>query len=385
MTDKHLHIVCLDVPYPTDYGGVYDLFFKIKALHAIGIRIHLHCFEYGRGHQDELDKYCQSVNYYKRKGLFSSFSLRLPFIVSSRKNPELLRNLLNDRFPVLLEGIHCTAYLYSGALAKNRIFVRLHNIEYEYYRQLSRATGQVLKKMYYLGESFLLRKFEKAIANPCMFFAVSKKDLETYQRDLGACNIEYLPVFVPDSPVSVEKGSGSFCLYHGNLSVPENEKAAVWLVKEVFRHLPIPLVIAGKNPSKRLMALAHNNGMICIVANPSSDEMNDLIKKAQIHVLPSLNSTGIKIKLLIALFGGRFILTNRAAVADNDLDSVCTVAETAADFKGKITELFHQPFDQESMAKRKQFLETTYNNTSNAQTLVKWIWKRYPTPYPSRS
>ena len=125
--------------------------------------------------------------------------------------------------------------------------------------------------------------------------------------------------------------------------------------------------------------------MICIVANPSPDEMNDLIKKAQIHVLPSLNSTGIKIKLLIALFGGRFILTNRAAVADNDLDSVCAVAETAADFKGKITELFHQPFDQESMAKRKQFLETTYNNTSNAQTLVKWIWKRYPTPYPSRS
>ena len=385
MTDQHLHIVCLDVPYPTDYGGVYDLFFKIKALHAIGIRIHLHCFEYGRGRQDELDKYCQSVNYYKRKTFPGGFNFRMPFIVSSRKNPELLRNLLNDNFPVLLEGIHCTAYLYSGALAKNRVVVRLHNVEYEYYRQLARSTSRVLKKLYYLRESFLLKKFEKSIASQCLFMAVSKKDQQMYARDLGATHVEYLPVFLPDSPVGVEKGTGSFCLYHGNLSVPENEKAALWLVREVFPSLKIPLVIAGKNPSKKLLALERNNGMICIVANPSADEMNDLIKKAQIHVLPSMNSTGIKIKLLIALLGGRFILTNPQAVTDSDLGSLCAVAETAAGFAATITELFHRPFDEDLLAKRTNFLETYYNNSAHARMLVKWIWRRYPTPSPSRS
>ena len=53
MEERHLHIICLDVPYPVDYGGVFDLFYKIKTLHELGIKIHLHCFEYGRGQQPE--------------------------------------------------------------------------------------------------------------------------------------------------------------------------------------------------------------------------------------------------------------------------------------------------------------------------------------------
>ena len=65
--DKHLHIVCHDVPWPVDHGGYADLFYKIIALYNSGIKIHLHCFTSGRGKAEELNKYCYSVNYYKRK------------------------------------------------------------------------------------------------------------------------------------------------------------------------------------------------------------------------------------------------------------------------------------------------------------------------------
>jgi len=58
--DKHLHIISFDVPYPTDYGGAIDVFYKIKALHKLGIKIHLQTYEYGRGQQDELLKYCET-------------------------------------------------------------------------------------------------------------------------------------------------------------------------------------------------------------------------------------------------------------------------------------------------------------------------------------
>ena len=47
--NKHLHIVSFDVPYPPDYGGAIDVYYKLKALHEEGIKIYLHCFEYGRG------------------------------------------------------------------------------------------------------------------------------------------------------------------------------------------------------------------------------------------------------------------------------------------------------------------------------------------------
>ena len=103
-------------------------------------------------------------------------------------------------------------------------------------------------------------------------------------------------------------------MYHGNLSINENEEAAEWLLKNVFNNLAIPFVIAGKIPSQRLEALAHPHEHTCLVANPSEKEMQDMIAKAQINILPSFNNTGIKLKLLNALYSGRHCLVNKAGV-----------------------------------------------------------------------
>ena len=32
MTENHLHIISFDVPYPANYGGVIDVFYRVKAL-----------------------------------------------------------------------------------------------------------------------------------------------------------------------------------------------------------------------------------------------------------------------------------------------------------------------------------------------------------------
>lgn len=71
------------MPYPVDYGGVFDLFYKIKELHSLGVKIHLHCFDYGRGEQPELNKYCEEVFYYSRNEGHKGFSFKLPYIVAS--------------------------------------------------------------------------------------------------------------------------------------------------------------------------------------------------------------------------------------------------------------------------------------------------------------
>ena len=77
--EQYLHIVCLDVPYPPDYGGVFDLFYKLRYLKELDVKIILHCFEYGRGRQAALDQYCEKVYYYKRKRGISSFSFTIPY------------------------------------------------------------------------------------------------------------------------------------------------------------------------------------------------------------------------------------------------------------------------------------------------------------------
>ena len=372
--DKHLHIIALDIPWPANYGGVVDLFYKVVSLHKLGVKIHLHCFTGGREPQDELDRYCESVHYYQRKKFPGGFNPTLPYIVASRRSGELLENLQQDDHPILMEGIHCTHLLQSGKLKGRKVFVRLHNVEFSYYSKLAAHETNFLRKLYFLSESFLLKRYEKKLAKKATFWPVSVNDTEVYKQLFGATKIDFLPVFVPWTEVADQRGKGCFCLYHGNLAVNENEKAAEWLLTEVFNDIAIPLVIAGKDPSETLEKLAHVHRNTCLVANPSDNEMQDLIKKAQVHVLPSFNSTGVKLKLLNALYNGRHCLVNLAAAEGVAIDGLCEIALTASEFKEVVAALYEKPYTVNESEHRQQVLTASYDNEKNARQLIQWIY-----------
>lgn len=374
MKERRLHIVCLDVPYPVDYGGVFDLFHKIRALHAAGVEIYLHCFEYGRGQQPALDEYCAQVHYYSRCEGHKAFSHRLPYIVCSRSNPKLLDRLAQDDYPILLEGVHCTYLLNDHRFDGRNIILRLHNVEYQYYRELYHAEHSLFRKMYYLHESNLLRQYEQTIAGKVKILAVSARDCQQYRREFGATDIDTLPVFLPFGQVLSKEGTGCFSLYHGNLSVPENEKAVSWLLKKVFASVEMPFIVSGKNPSSRLTRLVYKYPQACLIPNPSQDELQDLISKAQVNVVPSFNCTGVKLKLLNALYNGRHCIVNEDAIEGSPLAGACHVARCAEDVRELLQELHARPFTADDVAKRNMILEAQYDEKANLQKLMSAIW-----------
>lgn len=371
--DKHLHIVTHDVPWPVDFGGMFDLFYKIKSLHEIGVLVHLHCFTNKRDEQSMLNKYCASVDYYPRDTSFKSFSFKIPFIVKSRSSQSLLENLKKDNHPILLEGIHCTYLLYNKLLVGRKVMVRLHNVEYLYYNQLAVLESNFFKKCYFAFESYLLKNYEKKIAQLADIITLSKKDAEEYKEILKGKNVLFLPVFVEWKDVNSPLDCGTFCLYQGNLEINENEKAATWLLENVFNTLEIPFVIAGKNPSITLQKKAHIKPYTCIVVNPSDYEMQDMINKAQINILPSLNETGIKLKILNALYNGRHCVVNLNAIEKSDLVKLCHISNDADEMRNKIKELFKQPFTEEEIQSRRELLNNKFNNIKNAHQLMEWI------------
>ena len=372
--NKHLHIICLNIPYPVDYGGVVDLFYKLPVLQQQGIKIHLHCFKYGRAEQAELNKYCETVDYYSRDTSVLSLSSKYPYIVSSRSSKSLIQSLLGDDYPILMEGVHCT-YLLNDSRFKNRkCFVRLHNVEFVYYKHLFQFTNSLFKKVYFNWESQQLEKYEKKIAPKATFLPVAKKDGELYQ-ELGCKNVVYLPVFLPDWTLSTIEGKGTFCLYQGDLSVPENEKAATWLLEQVFANLTIPFVIAGNNPSKKLQKLVAPKNNICLIANPDETEMQDLIAKSHINIIPSYNATGVKLKLINALYNGRHCIVNEATVTGSGLEAACHIVQEASEFITAIENLYNRPFTTEEMETRHYLLDTLFDNNTNAKQLIDIIWK----------
>ena len=171
---SHLHIISFDIPYPANYGGAIDVFQKIRCLHAKGVKIILHCFEYGdRKHSTELDKLCEKVYYYKRNTSFINQLSLLPFNVKSRVNTELKHNLLKDNYPILFEVLH-TCYLLndSNLKARKKIF-RHSNIEHEYFLELAKGEKSFFKRLYLKIEAFKLKRFEKQITHSNYILSVS--------------------------------------------------------------------------------------------------------------------------------------------------------------------------------------------------------------------
>ena len=374
---RHLHIVCFDVPWPADYGGAIDMMTRIMLLKKMGIAIHLHYFSYNeRGTPNELNQFCESIHVYERKKGHKGLSFKLPYIVSSRINEELIINLQKDNYPILLEGIHCTGILSEINLDSRKVVVRMHNEESIYYKELARAESSFFKKMYFLLESKFIKKYFHSLRDDCVYACISVEDKNILINDYHLSKVIHLSAFSPWQQVKSEEGMGTLCLYHGNLSVSENEEAAIWLLQNVFNKIQIPFVIAGKNPSNRLQKLAHLHKHTCLVANPTESELNDLIRKAHINILPSFNKniTGVKLKLLHVLYEGRHCIVSEPMVKGTGLKAACHIGTTANAFASIITQLYHQPFTNEEIVLRKKLLADTYDNEKNTRQLIQYLY-----------
>lgn len=359
MSDNHIHIVSFDVPYPANYGGVIDVFFKLKALSERGVKVHLHTFEYGREHSPVLEKLCFSVNYYKRDTSFKRSLQRLPYIVTSRLSDELIGNLKKDGYPVLLEGLHCCGVLLDESMAGRKVFVRAHNVEHDYYRLLAKSERNLYKKLYYSVEAVKLRRFEKILDKASAVFAISNNDFEYFRSRYE--NVHLIPAFNGFSDVNVVEGQGDYVLYHGRLDVAENYDAAEFLITKVFSRLDVRLKIAGMNPPERLVALAAENQNVELIPNPDDSTMQQLIRNAQVNVLVTAQPTGLKLKLLNALFNGRHCLVNSKMIDGLNINDLCVVADSADEFVEAISILMTMPFNSEDVEKRRNGMDAFYN------------------------
>ncbi len=379
-----LHLISFDIPYPANYGGVIVIFNQIKALHAQGVKIILHCFQYGaRQPQTELKAYCQEVYYYPRsRSPFNQIHL-LPFIMRTRSNSMLIKRLRKDDHPILCEGMHTSALVWHKQLRVRQKLVQMHNVEWQYYENLAQLTppSRMFEKAYYFLESIKLQRIEpRVVLHADEIITLSSNDA-AYYREMKA-NTHYIPAFHPNQRVESLVGRGQYALFHGKLSVPDNERAAIWLIEEVFAGINIPFVVAGMEPSETLKTLISRHDHIQLVENPDETHMRTLIAQAHINVLVSFQVSGIKLKLLNALFQGRFCLVNDKMVSGTGLDKLCYVRNSGPAFRQTVEALINAPFEQSRVEERRALLETEFSNETNARKLLALI-KFQPAPADS--
>lgn len=367
LENKYLHIVSFDVPYPADYGGVIDVYYRVKALKELGVKVILHCFEYGRGEQQALSEITEKVYYYQRKKSISDWFSSLPFIVKTRSTEELINNLLKDRHPVLFEGLHTTYYLKDHRLKDRVKLVRTHNIEHEYYNDLSNyASG--MRKIYFKSEAKKLRRYEAVLKSADHILAIKESDKKHFER-FGKTTV--LPASIPTFHSEPHHTTKPYCLFHGNLSVQENSRGAFWLINNVFGHegLKDALIVAGKNPPSELQSVCSNRN-IQLISNPKDKQLEKLIHDARVHVFYSEQETGIKLKLLHVLASSGHLLVNPEMISGSDLKEVCTVAHSPDEFTDNLKQMLKIELTDTQFQSRLDFIERHYNNINNCRLIL---------------
>lgn len=353
--DKGVHIIAFDIPYPANYGGVIDVYYKIKALHEASINVYLHCFQYGnRKPSEELKKITQQVYYYPRiTGIRSNFSV-LPYIVYSRRSKKLLQNLVKDDLPILFEGLHDTYFMNHPKLKNRDKYIRMHNVEWKYYQILTESENNRFKKCYFRIESMRLRWYENRIPKNIKLLTISDVDDFHYQEK--GYDTQLIYPFHAEKMLRAKVGRGAYVLFHGNLAVQENESAAIEIMNQV-RRSGFKLIIAGKQPSEKLKALAHRYA-IELVKNPTDAELNRLILNAHVNIVYHISDilTGFKLKLMKVLYLGRFCVMNKPLLGSDYPDDIGVYV--TRNLTQQVEILLQQNFNEELLENRKRYLRT---------------------------
>lgn len=343
-----------------------DVFYRLKALSQSGVRIHLHCYTYGRRPAPELEALCAEVHYYRRETLPHHLLSHRPYIVSSRCSKALLHRLMQDDYPILLEGLHNGWLLEHLDSSHRLVMVRAHNVEHDYYARLAAVERRLFRRAYLRMDARKLERYEPILTRASAVLAITETDAAHF-RQMGCRRVLHVPASHPMDEIVSQQGRGDYALFHGDLSVAENIDAVRFLAERIFLpNGPHQLLCAGRNPDPTLRQFKH----IRIIANPTDGEMERLIREAQVNILFTQQATGLKLKLLHSLFSGRHCLVNPLMVQGTGLQEACHVADGAEEMRQQLNTLMQSPFSEVDVQRRRQLLGHQYSNQSNAQTII---------------
>ena len=370
MQNKTIHIISLDNPFPPTYGGVIDIFYKIKAIHSLGYGIHLHCFVNETPAENSgLESFVEKVYYYKNKKSPLRFLSAKPYSVSYRADRQLVLNVAGISAPILFESLKVAGNMDCFSTGKK--ILRMHNIEHDYFFGIAKSESNWLMKLVYNLEGFKYRFFEPQIGKFDEVVTLSIKENNYINAKFKKSH--YIPLFHGNETVKQLSGFGKYAIYSGDLRTSDNKKAVRFLV-DAFNQLgDYPLLIAVRDNFDFVEGLIEKSKNIVLVKLQDYGHLQSLLEEAHINVMISFQESGTKLKLVNALFNSRHCLINRNMVDDDKVLKICHLASTKEEFVAAVQHLRDVPYTD--YMERKKVLDEVFDDRKNAQKLMEIIFK----------
>lgn len=371
---KQLHLISFNYPYPPSYGGIIDVYYKIKVLSDLGIKIHLHCFVDQIPHKvdPEVEEITENVFFYQKKKNPLLYFSGTPFAAAIRDSEALLKNLEENKAPILFEGLQTTHIIQFLRDNDHKLYLRYHNNESEYYKGLSVSEKNIFKKIIYKIESLkysgyqkkLLKKFEAV-------FCLSEKEYNEVETYSG--NAHLIHIFHGNTSVKELDTKGKYFLFHGDLTTADNKRALHETIN-LFKTLPqYQLVVASDRAAEDIKRKISTIENISLTPIQTTENLYNLLEDAHGNILISYQNSGTKVKLFNTLYNSRFVIINGNITDDPVLKSVCLFGSDMNEIRQQIITSAEKEYHDTE--KRKEILEKTHSDKAKANEMVKIIFK----------
>ncbi|MDE1482436.1 glycosyltransferase [Xenorhabdus bovienii] len=193
-----------------------------------------------------------------------------------------------------------------------RTNVTFHNVESEFFMQLSNAVQDMLRKSYYKREGKVIRKLERQILfcerNPLLKYTfLTPLDSMFYVDKYGLSEGEYTlninDIYINSKIERMVDKENPFFLFPGSLDFPPNNYSLQELLNsfdhKIFNEM-IPIVVTGKCSEKNKKQFSKYNSLK-IVGYVSDAELRKLYSTCVACISPITVGGGVKIKNIEAI------------------------------------------------------------------------------------
>ncbi|MCC3214155.1 hypothetical protein LIV57_02660 [Chryseobacterium sp. X308] len=371
---KQLHLISFNYPYPPSYGGIIDVYYKVKALSDLGIKIHLHCFVDQIPHKidPEVKEMTEYVFFYQKKKNPLLYFSGTPFAVAIRDSETLLKNLEKHKAPILFEGLQTTHIIRFLKDNRHQLYLRHHNNESEYYKGLSVSEKNPFKKIIYKIESVKYSGYQKKLLTKFdAVFCLSEKEyheVESYSK-----NAHMIHIFHGNESVKELDQKGKYFLFHGDLTTADNKRALNETIG-LFKTLPqYQLVVASDRANEEIKNKISAVENISLTPIQTTENLYRLLEGAHANILISYQNSGTKVKFFNTLYNSRFVIINGNITDDPVLTKLCLYGDDMNQIRQQIIASAEKDYDDNE--KRKNILEASHSDKAKAEEIVKLIFK----------
>jgi len=307
---KKILLVCSQSPFPTFHGGAFDVFERLKGLSQLGNSIDLVITTKIKINEDdirEIKKYAENIIICKRENKIIDLFSTNPLQYKSREGLSKIR--ISELFYdiVILESEYLFSIINNKTLKYNKLIVRIHNNESQYFKQLAKSTLNILKKLYYYSDA-IKTKFltENVLKKADRLWYISNKELDS---SLYANKSIWMPPPI-NSEFKINNNTNNTLLFIGSLFMDNNTQGLDWFINNVHpilinKYENYKLIVVGGTgdlDKNQLIKKYSKYSKIELYLNQKN--LDAFYEKSTAFINPMFHGSGVKLKSINAIVNG---------------------------------------------------------------------------------